>query len=398
MSEFMSETSPILALPYLLAAQAQKHVTHNQALQLLDALVQLRVTGFEAETPPLNPSPGTAYALGALPTGAWAGQAGQLAIWQGEGWLFIPPQIGWRAWGVEPAELRIWQGSAWQQVSAETQNLPQVGINTSADANNRLAIAAPASLFSHAGGGHQMKLNKAAPADTAAQLFQSNWSGRAEIGLLGNDDLSFKISADGSSWTTALALSASGHAGLGTSSPGAHLEIAGTGSDFLLGADGSGAMFRLGADGNGTCDGAWAGGGADYAEWFEWHDGNPAGSDRRGVTVVLEGQHIRPATPGEDPIGVVSAAPALIGDDDLGGWKGRWRRDPFGAPLRDDTGQRQENPAYDPTRPYQPRSSRAEWALVGMLGKLRLAAGQPTGPRWQHMQSLPDQIEEWLVR
>ena len=66
-------------------------MTHNEALQLLDALVQLRVSAFEAETPPLTPSPGEAYALGALPTGAWAGQAGQagqLAIWQGEGWLF----------------------------------------------------------------------------------------------------------------------------------------------------------------------------------------------------------------------------------------------------------------------------------------------------------------------
>ncbi|KPD10791.1 DUF2793 domain-containing protein [Phaeobacter sp. 11ANDIMAR09] len=394
----MSETSPILALPYLLAAQAQKHVTHNEALQLLDALVQLRVSGFEAETPPLSPSPGAAYALGALPTGAWAGQAGQLAIWQGEGWLFIAPQTGWRAWGLAEQELRVWQGSTWQQIPAETQNLAQVGINTSADASNRLAIAAEASLFSHAGAGHQLKLNKAAPAQTAAALFQSNWSGRAEIGLLGNDDLAFKLSGDGSSWSTGLALSASGHAGFGTTSPTAHVEIAGTGSDYLLAADGSGAAFRLGADGNGACDGAWSGGGADYAEWFEWRDGNPEAEDRRGLAVVLDGACIRPANRGEDPVGVISAAPALIGDDDLGGWKGRWQRDDFGALLLDEAGQRQERPAYDPSRPYQPRSRRPEWALVGMLGKLRLRRGQPSGGRWRRLRGISDQIEEWLIR
>ena len=414
----MSETSPILALPYLLAAQAQKHVTHNEALQLLDALVQLRVSRFDAETPPLTPAPGAAYALGALPTGAWAGQAAQLAVWQGEGWLFIPPQPGWRAWGEDVAELRVWQDGAWTLLGAETQNLDQVGVNTSADPSNRLAVAADASLFSHAGSGHQMKLNKSAPAQTAALLLQSNWSGRAEIGLLGNDDLDFKLSGDGSSWNTGLTLKATGHAGFGTSSPTAHVEIAGSGSDYLLAADGSGAAFRLGADGNGACEGAWSGGGADYAEWFEWEDGNPLDEDRRGLAVVLQGARIRPAQSGEDPIGVISAAPALIGDDDLGGWKGRWQRDAYGALLRGRDGARQESAAYDPNRPYHPRSTRSEWALVGLLGKLRLRRGQPCRASWLRMRQLPDAqgagqaatqgagqvagqalpLEEWLLR
>ncbi len=394
----MSETSAILALPYLLASQAQKHVTHNEALQLLDALVQLRVTAFDATLPPLTPSLGEAYALGAAPSGAWAGQANQLAIWQGEAWLFIAPQPGWRAWGLTPAELRIWQGGSWGLVQAQTQNLDQIGVNTSADATNRLALAADASLFSHAGSGHQMKLNKSSPAETAALLLQSNWSGRAEIGLLGNDDLAIKTSSDGSSWNTALALKANGHAGLGTASPSAHLEIAGTGSDYLLAGDGGGTGFRLAADGNGSCEGAWSGGGADYAEWFEWLDGNPAGEDRRGISVVLEGACIRPARAGEDPIGVVSAAPAVIGDGDMDEWKQRWLRDDFGAPLLGPDGARRENPAYDPSRPYQPRSQRPEWGLVGLLGKLRLRAGQPHSACWLPMRQISGEIEEWLLR
>lgn len=394
----MSDISPILSLPYLLPAQAQKHVTHNEALQLLDALVQLRVVDFDAETPPLEPSPGEAYALGASPTGAWAGQATHLAVWQGEGWLFIAPLTGWRAWGETPGDLRIWQGSSWELPTAKTQNLAQLGVNTSADATNKLAVASAASLFTHAGGGHQLKLNKSASAETAALLFQSNWSGRAEIGLLGNDDFALKTSADGSSWNNALVVTPDGRTGLGTASPAAHLEIAGSGSDYLLAGDGSGAAFRLAADGNGACDGAWSGGGADYAEWFEWADGNPLGEDRRGIAVVLQEDKIRPARTGEDPIGVISAAPALIGDGDMNEWKHRWMRNDFGALVLDAAGRRQENPNYDPDRPYRPRSQRPEWDLVGLLGKLRLRKGQPHSPCWLLMRSISPDVEEWLLR
>ncbi|WP_420916472.1 peptidase G2 autoproteolytic cleavage domain-containing protein [Pseudophaeobacter leonis] len=57
-----------------------------------------------------------------------------------------------------------------------------------------------------------------------------------------------------------------------------------------------------------------------------------------------------------------------------------------------------QNPAYDPNRPYQPRSTRSEWDLVGLMGKLRLRPDQSKGARWIFMRSLPDQIEEWLIR
>jgi hypothetical protein len=157
-------------------------------------------------------------------------------------------------------------------------------------------------------------------------------------------------------------------------------------------------MFRLASDGNGSCDGAGSGGGADYAEWFEWQDGNPLHEDRRGISVVLEGSRMRPAQPGEDPIGVISAAPAVIGDGDMGHWKGRWQRDDFGAVLRDPEAQPLQDPAYDPNRPYQPRSARAEWDLVGLMGKLRLRPDQAKGARWIFMRSVSDQIEEWLIR
>lgn len=58
-----------------------------------------------------------------------------------------------------------------------------------ADATHRLSLNAPASLFNHAGAGHQIKVNKNAATDTASLLFETGFSGRAEMGLTGSDDL-----------------------------------------------------------------------------------------------------------------------------------------------------------------------------------------------------------------
>jgi hypothetical protein len=186
-------------------AQAQKHVTHNEALERLDLLVQLVVEGFDATTPPAAPQSGQIWALGAGATGEWSGQDGTLAAWQAGGWQFMSPQPGWCA--ASATELRLWTGSAWQSVGPTSfDNLPGVGINASADATNKLAVAAEASLFNHDGAGHQVKVNKTAPGDTASLLFQTGFSGRAEMGTLGNDDFAVKVSADGATWATGLVI------------------------------------------------------------------------------------------------------------------------------------------------------------------------------------------------
>ena len=202
----MSELSPNLSLPLIQAAQAQKHVTHNEAVELLDMIVQLTVQAFDATTPPGQAGEGQAWALGAAPTGVWASQGGQIASWRGGGWIFAAPQIGWQAWGVAEAALRVYTGNGWQDVAPETvlQNLSGVGVNTTSDAINKFAVAADATLLSHDGAGHQLKLNKAGAGDTASLLYQTNWSGRAEMGLAGNDDFSIKVSTDGSTFIEAL--------------------------------------------------------------------------------------------------------------------------------------------------------------------------------------------------
>ncbi len=75
-----------------------------------------------------------------------------------------------------------------------------VGVNATADMTNRLALSSPASLFNHEGNGHQVKINKNSASDTASFPFQDGFSGRAEIGLTGDDDFHFKLSPDGSAW------------------------------------------------------------------------------------------------------------------------------------------------------------------------------------------------------
>ena len=205
----MSDNSPRLDLPLIQPAQAQKHVTHNEALRVLDVLVQLTVEAFDATTPPSLPEEGKVYALGAGAGGAWLGADGLLAVWIDGGWQFHQPRTGWYATLAGSAELRVFTGAAWAPLAGgtgSTENLPGVGVNTTSDANNRLAVSAPATLLSHEGAGHQLKVNKAATGDTASLLFQTNWSGRAEMGLAGDDAFSIKVSADGSSWNEALRL------------------------------------------------------------------------------------------------------------------------------------------------------------------------------------------------
>lgn len=145
-----------------------------------------------------------------------------------------------------------------------------------------------------------------------------------------------------------------------------------------------------------TATGVYASGnynasGADYAEMFEWLDGNKDSEDRVGLFVTLDGKNIRIATPEDDFIlGIVSGNPSVVGDVHDDQWQGMYLYDIFGRPLWEDveipeetdpnsgeiiipahTEHRQKlNPDYDGTKLYQARTKRPEWDAVGMLGKL----------------------------
>lgn len=193
-----------LKLPYIIAAQAQKHVTHNEALRMLDAIVQLAVLNRDLTTPPASPAEGDRHIVAAGATGAWTGKDDKIAAWQDGAWAFYSPIEGWLAWIGDESLLSVWDGATWTVASSGssggTNPVPLVGVNATADTTNRLSINSPASLFNHEGSGHQQKINKAAVGDTASQLYQTNFSGRAEIGLTGDDNFHFKVSPDGTTF------------------------------------------------------------------------------------------------------------------------------------------------------------------------------------------------------
>ncbi len=204
--------TPNLGLPYIMAAQSQKHVTHNEAIRALDAVVQLAVLDRDLAAPPVSPAEGDRYIVAASPTGDWDGQAGNVAAFQDGAWAFFTPNEGWIAWIADEDVAVVWSSSNWTALTTEGSgagNFTTVGINATADATNRLSLSSPATLLNNAGAGHQLKINKAAAGDTASLLYQSAWSGRAELGLAGDDDFRFKVSPDGSAWREAIVINRS---------------------------------------------------------------------------------------------------------------------------------------------------------------------------------------------
>ncbi|TRW94368.1 DUF2793 domain-containing protein [Paracoccus sp. M683] len=347
----MSDTTTHLGLPYLLAAQAQKHVTHNEALRLLDAMVQLSVLDRTRTTPPASPADGNRHIVASGGTGLWAGWDLNIAFWVDGAWIRLVPHTGWMVWVAAEGLFLVWTGSAWEVVgeprdvsdavfslvndadptkkatfslagisagttrsftlpntsselailagtqtfsgnktfsgtltasgtvtvsaasasigtatttanygmgtgatttgvtktvnlgtggasgsttvvnigsatagaggttvvntptvtfaNAVTQvGMPQANLTAqllglggaTADSYNRMSVNTPAVLLNNAGAGIEATVNKAVPANDAAFAFKTGFSARALIGLLGNDDFSFKVSPDGSAF------------------------------------------------------------------------------------------------------------------------------------------------------------------------------------------------------
>ena len=109
----MPDTSTHLLLPYLLAAQAQKHVTVNEALRLLDGLVQLAVVDRHLTAPPALPVDGDRYIVASGATGAWAGWDLNIAYRVDGAWMRLVPRPGWQAWVADEATFLAWDGSTW---------------------------------------------------------------------------------------------------------------------------------------------------------------------------------------------------------------------------------------------------------------------------------------------
>ncbi len=212
------DASARLGLPYLAAGQLQKHVTLNEALTRLDALTQTAVVSRKATAQPVAPADGALYILPAAATGAdWSGQpAGSLMRAEAGGWSAIPAPEGLLAVVLDSEEVLVRRAGEWAPLSsggtAALQNLTRLGLNTEADAANvfaaRLNKALWTALDGEDGGDGDLRFtfNKQGAADVLSLLFQSGWDGRAELGLIGDDDLRLKVSADGETWRDAFSV------------------------------------------------------------------------------------------------------------------------------------------------------------------------------------------------
>ncbi len=209
-------------------SQAQKEVTVNAAIVKIDAVLNRGAIDKDIATPPASPAAGDVYIIAASATGDWAGQDGNIAYFE-QIWKFITPNEGFSIWVNDEDKTYIWDGTDWITTSASgnlndlgdvtitssasgellqhngtdfintanVDNLARLGINTTADATNKLSVKSDAILFDTATANTQIKVNKNLATDTASYLFQTGYSGRAEFGTISDDDFQLKVSADG---------------------------------------------------------------------------------------------------------------------------------------------------------------------------------------------------------
>jgi len=201
-----------LGLPFIEDSQAQKHITHNEALRILDAVIQIAVRDMTRTSPPASPAEGQRHVVAGVATGAWAGHDDAIATWQDGAWVFVAPKTGWGLWSVAEGSIFIFNGAAWQALAPPANDVSLLGVNTTASAPNLLSVKSNAALFAAipaADGGNgdaRLQISKAAAANTASVFFSDNYSGRAEFGLTGDDHFHLKVSPDGASWRDAFVI------------------------------------------------------------------------------------------------------------------------------------------------------------------------------------------------
>lgn len=240
------ENTTNLKLPLLIPNQSGKEITHNEALVIIDNILQNGVIDKDLTTPPENPNSNDIYIVGKNATGDWADKDKQIAFYD-NGWRFVEPREGFIFWVNDEDKLYTYNGSKWVEAVASSgsgntggtsdvqelndlldveitsagkydilqhdgtdfvntkslQQLTMLGINATADSNNKLSVKSDYVLFDKNTDNSRVKVNKATSTDTASHLFQTNYGGRAEFGLISNDDFTLKVSSDGETWNNA---------------------------------------------------------------------------------------------------------------------------------------------------------------------------------------------------
>lgn len=236
------ENTNNLKLPLLVPNQSSKEITHNEALIILDNVLQNGAVDKDLSTPPEMAEINDLYILPNGCTGDWEGHDGGLAFYD-NGWRFVSPREGFVIWVSDEDSLYVFNGTNWQKYigneielptiiasleelndvaindkstydllqydgskftnTKTLQELSMVGVNTNADENNKLSVKSDYVLFDNVEENSRVKVNKANESATASHLFQDNYGGRAEFGLIGDDNFTLKVSSDGLTWNEA---------------------------------------------------------------------------------------------------------------------------------------------------------------------------------------------------
>ncbi len=137
----MTDTSDRFHFPLLASGQSQKEVTHNEALALIDILIQPVVQAVAPASVPSAPVIGQSWIVGPSPSGSWAGQASNLASWTTGGWRFVAPVEGMTLWSIADSVYVRRQGAAWL-IGTLTANSLKIAGNQVVTAR-QAAIATP---------------------------------------------------------------------------------------------------------------------------------------------------------------------------------------------------------------------------------------------------------------
>jgi hypothetical protein len=105
-------------VPFISPSQAQKHVTHNDAIEVIDSLIQRLAKDSSLSSPPASPAQGDIYIIASSPaaTGLWSGQENSLARFDGSVWKFSVPQDGWQVYDQTSGNFMIFGGTSWSQM------------------------------------------------------------------------------------------------------------------------------------------------------------------------------------------------------------------------------------------------------------------------------------------
>ena len=306
-----------LGLPYLAAGQMQKHVTLNESLTRLDALVQTAVKSRTRADQPADAADGDLYILPADAAGAaWASKTnGTLMRFEAGGWRAVSAPDGLVVLVLDADEVWLRDGD-WRRLGERlgaVQDIARLGLNAAADASNpflaKLNAALWTALETGSGGDGDLRVafNKQSAGDSLSLLFQSGYGARAELGLLGDDDLRLKVSADGTVWHAVTRVDrATGRAWFDQGATRRETTILATDGDYALpawartirvlavGGGGGGGAGAFGVSGLRHGGGGGGAGGVALADW-------PADQIGAGLHVQIGAAGLGGvAAPGED--------------------------------------------------------------------------------------------------